>query len=100
MTSGTKALLIILGLLTVVFILMQLTMGLLILNGRPLQKAHQHSGYVTVVLTLAYVALSLRVLLGIRARDAATTVTGLSSTFTPPASAMSQSPERSAWVAW
>ncbi len=36
----------------------------------------------------------------IRAREAATTVTGLSNTFTPPASAMSQSPECSAWQAW
>ncbi|SHV47901.1 Uncharacterised protein [Mycobacteroides abscessus subsp. abscessus] len=35
----------------------------------------------------------------ILAREAAMTVTGLSSTFTPPASAKSQSPECRAWTA-
>ena len=36
----------------------------------------------------------------IRAREAATTVTGLSRTLTPPATARSQSPECNAWTAW
>lgn len=75
MTSGTKAFLIILALLATILILAQLVMGLLLASGGQvnpgLRKSHQHTGYTTVVIVLAYVALSLRVLLGIRARDAA-----------------------------
>jgi hypothetical protein len=70
MTSAMKGLLIVLGLLTAVFILAQIVMGQLILGGRAdLIKAHQHSGYTAVVLALAYVAFSMRVLLSIPTRE-------------------------------
>ncbi len=69
MSSAMKATLLILGLLTAVFILAQIVMGQLILSGRAdLIKAHQHSGYTAVALALVYVALSLRVLMGIPTR--------------------------------
>jgi len=70
MSSAMKATLLILGLLTAVFILAQIVMGQLMLaTPAPyLRKAHQHSGYTTVVLTLAYVAVSLRVVMSIPTR--------------------------------
>ena len=54
-----KPLLIVLGVLSAVGVLGQLVMGQLILLGRPLQKAHQHSGYATVAVATVYIALSL-----------------------------------------
>lgn len=52
-----------LGLLAALFIVGQLVLGQLILSGRiNLVKAHQHSGYTTVVLCLVYIILSLRAL--------------------------------------
>ena len=54
-----KPLLIVLGVISIVGILGQLVMGQLILSGQPLQKAHQHSGYLTVVIAVIYIALSL-----------------------------------------
>ena len=69
MTSAMKGLLVVLGLLTAVFILTQIVLGQLILGGRAdLVKTHQHSGYTAVVLSLAYVAVSMRVLLNIPTR--------------------------------
>jgi hypothetical protein len=41
-------------------IIAQLVMGLLILQGQAtLRTAHQHSGYLTVAVTLIYIAWSL-----------------------------------------
>ncbi len=59
-----KALLIGLGLLSAVLIVLQLVMGLLIRNGQPsLRTAHFHSGSLMVLVTLAYIALSLTAIL-------------------------------------
>ena len=69
MSSTTKTIVLILGVLAAVSILMQLVMGQLILSGRAdLIKAHQHSGYTTVILVIAYLSLSLRVIVGIPTR--------------------------------
>ena len=49
-----KPFLLITGLLAAVLIVAQLVMGLLIVKGQAtLQKAHQHSGYLTVAVTLS-----------------------------------------------
>ncbi|MCY2934007.1 MAG: hypothetical protein WCJ40_16545 [Planctomycetota bacterium] len=54
---------VLLGLVAGLLILGQLVLGQLILSGRiNLVKAHQHSGYTTVLLSLAYIILSLRIL--------------------------------------
>jgi len=59
--SGTlKTTLMIAGVLSALLIISQLVMGLLILRGRgDLIKAHQHSGYLTVTVSLLYVLGSL-----------------------------------------
>lgn len=55
-----KPILLILGGLAAVLIVSQLVMGLLILQGQAsMRTAHQHSGYLTVVVTLAYIGWSL-----------------------------------------
>jgi len=55
-----KPFLVILGLLAAFLIVAQLVMGLLILQGQAtLQKAHQHSGFLTVAVSLVYIAWSL-----------------------------------------
>jgi hypothetical protein len=55
-----KPLLIALGCLATILIIAQLVMGQLIVSGNVrLVKAHQHSGYLTVVVSLLYIALSL-----------------------------------------
>jgi uncharacterized membrane protein YphA (DoxX/SURF4 family) len=55
-----KPLLLILGFLAAVLIVSQLVMGLLILQGQAsMRTAHQHSGYLTVVVTLVYIGWSL-----------------------------------------
>jgi hypothetical protein len=55
-----KPLLIALGSLATILIIAQLVMGQLIVSGNVrLVKAHQHSGYLTVVVSLLYIALSL-----------------------------------------
>jgi hypothetical protein len=55
-----KAFLMILGVLAAVLIVSQLVMGQLILSGQPAWiKSHQHSGYLTVVVSLAYIGFSL-----------------------------------------
>src|SRR5205823_14289365 len=55
-----KPLLLILGFLAAVLIIAQLVMGLLILQGQAsMRTAHQHSGYLTVAVTLIYIAWSL-----------------------------------------
>jgi hypothetical protein len=55
-----KPLLMVVGFLAAVLIIVQLVMGLLILQGQAtLRTAHQHSGYLTVAVTLIYIAWSL-----------------------------------------
>jgi len=54
----------ILGFLSAVLILAQLTMGQLIVSGHDpkMIKMHQHSGYLTVVVSLVYIVISLIVI--------------------------------------
>jgi hypothetical protein len=55
-----RTLLLFLGALSAVLILAQLVMGQLIVSGQPqLIKGHQHTGYMTVVVALVYIVLSL-----------------------------------------
>lgn len=55
-----RMLLMILGTLAAVLIVAQLVMGQLILSGQARWiKGHQHSGYLTVVVSLTYIVLSL-----------------------------------------
>lgn len=55
-----KLLLMILGILSALLIVAQLVMGQLILSGQAEWiKRHQHSGYLTVVVALVYIVLSL-----------------------------------------
>jgi hypothetical protein len=55
-----KPLLVIVGFLAAALIIAQLVMGLLILQGQnTMRTAHQHSGYLTVVVTLIYIGWSL-----------------------------------------
>jgi hypothetical protein len=65
-----KPILMILGVLSAVLIVGQLVMGQLILSGRAnLIKSHQHSGYLTVVVSLVYVALSLAAIASMPRRE-------------------------------
>ncbi len=58
-----KAFIMALGLLAALLIVSQLVMGLLILQGdAKMVKAHQHSGYLTVAMTLLYIGVSLAVI--------------------------------------
>jgi hypothetical protein len=51
---------LILGFLSAVLIVGQLVLGLLIVQGRSeLRTAHQHSGYLTVAVSLVYITFSL-----------------------------------------
>ena len=55
-----KVFLLILGTLSALLIVSQLVMGQLILSGQAeWVKRHQHSGYLTVVVALIYITLSL-----------------------------------------
>ncbi|WP_406700555.1 hypothetical protein V5E97_17275 [Singulisphaera sp. Ch08] len=55
-----KPFLMILGILSALLIVAQLVMGQLILSGQAEWiKRHQHSGYLTVVVALVYIVLSL-----------------------------------------
>ena len=59
-----RTFLIILGFLSAVLIVTQMVMGLLIKNGQAtLRTAHFHSGSLMVLVALAYIALSLSVIL-------------------------------------
>ncbi len=65
-----KPFLMILGLLAAILIVSQLVMGLLILQGQTsMRTAHQHSGYLTVVVTLLYIGWSLAVVGSSAKRD-------------------------------
>jgi uncharacterized membrane protein YphA (DoxX/SURF4 family) len=58
-----KPFLMIVGLLAAILIVSQLVMGLLILQGQAaMRTAHQHSGYLTVAVTLIYIFWSLAVI--------------------------------------
>jgi hypothetical protein len=71
MNSKTKAILMIGGFLAAALLLAQLVMGQLIAGGeasRGLVKSHQHTGYLTVVVSLLYLAGSLMVIASIPTR--------------------------------
>jgi hypothetical protein len=60
MIPTTKTLLMIGGILAALLIVGQLVLGQLILAGSAnLIKTHQHSGYMTVVVALIYIAFSV-----------------------------------------
>ncbi len=63
--------LMILGFLAAALIIAQLTMGQLILaNHEPkMMKMHQHSGYLTVVVTLVYILFSLMAIASMPRRE-------------------------------
>ena len=66
-----KPFLMIVGLLAAILIVSQLVMGLLILQGQTsMRTAHQHSGYLTVAVTLIYIFWSLAVIASSAKRDA------------------------------
>lgn len=70
MSGTSKTLLLIGGILTALLIIGQLVMGQLILSGRAdMIKSHQHSGYLTVAITLLYVAGSLMAIVKIPTRS-------------------------------
>ncbi len=55
-----KPLLMILGILSAALMIAQLVMGQLMVNGQMKWRTpHQHSGYLTVVVVLIYIVLSL-----------------------------------------
>jgi hypothetical protein len=55
-----KPFLLILGFASAVLIVIQLVLGLLIVQGNAsLRTSHQHSGYLTVAVSLVYIAFSL-----------------------------------------
>jgi hypothetical protein len=55
-----KPFLLIMGFLSAILIIAQLVMGLLILQGQSsMRTAHQHSGYLTVAVSLVYIGWSL-----------------------------------------
>lgn len=61
--KSMKPFLMIVGLLAAILIVSQLVMGLLILQGQAsMRTAHQHSGYLTVAVTLTYIFWSLAVI--------------------------------------
>jgi uncharacterized membrane protein YphA (DoxX/SURF4 family) len=61
--KSMKPFLMIVGLLAAILIVSQLLMGLLILQGQAsMRTAHQHSGYLTVAVTLIYIFWSLAVI--------------------------------------
>jgi hypothetical protein len=66
-----KAFLMIVGYLAAFLIVAQLVMGLLILQGQAsMRTAHQHSGYLTVAVSLIYIGWSLAVIASIPRRGA------------------------------
>jgi hypothetical protein len=60
MTGAQKIVLLALGFVAAFLVLAQLVLGQLILSGRAeLVKAHQHTGYMTVGVSLVYILISL-----------------------------------------
>jgi hypothetical protein len=74
MNAKLKPVLIVLGSIAAILIVTQLVMGLLIVQGggsmnlNKLVKAHQHSGYLTVTVVIAYIGLSLATIASIPGR--------------------------------
>jgi hypothetical protein len=72
MTQMKKMTLIILGALAAILVVSQLVMGQIILSGpdnvEKIKKAHQHSGYLTVVAVLGYIGFSLATIASLPAR--------------------------------
>jgi uncharacterized membrane protein YhaH (DUF805 family) len=69
--KSMKSFLIIVGFLAAILIVAQLVMGLLILQGQAsMRTAHQHSGYLTVAVSLVYICWSLAVIAARPTRDA------------------------------
>ena len=69
--KSMKPFLMIVGFLAAILIVAQLVMGLLILQGQAsMRTAHQHSGYLTVAVSLIYIAWSLAVIASTPKRDA------------------------------
>jgi hypothetical protein len=72
MNPKLKPFLVGLGLLAALLIVSQLVMGLLIVRGggslelAKLIKAHQHSGYLTVTVSLIYIGVSLSAIVSTR----------------------------------
>lgn len=66
-----KAFLLLLGSLSAVLIIGQLVMGLLIANSHDphLVRAHQHSGYLTVTVSLVYILWSIFAIVSQPKRD-------------------------------
>lgn len=65
-----KPLLLITGVLAAILIVFQLVMGLLILQGQVKWRvAHQHSGILTVAVTLLYIGWSMAIIASSRRRD-------------------------------
>jgi hypothetical protein len=65
-----KAFLMILGIVSAALIVAQLVMGQLILSGQAEWiKRHQHSGYLTVVVTLVYIGFSLAAIASMPRRE-------------------------------
>jgi hypothetical protein len=65
-----KMLLLLLGFLSAVLIIAQLVMGLLILQGQAsMRTAHQHSGFLTVAVSLSYIGWSLATIASAPRRD-------------------------------
>lgn len=55
-----KLILMLVGFLAAVLIVIQLVLGLLILQGQAsMRTAHQHSGYLTVAVSMVYITWSL-----------------------------------------
>jgi hypothetical protein len=65
-----KPILLILGFLSAALIIVQLVLGLLILQGQAsMRTAHQHSGYLTVAVSLIYIGWSLATIASAPRRD-------------------------------
>jgi hypothetical protein len=71
MTARWKVLIISFGILSAIALAAQLALALMILSGggTAVRKAHQHTGYLTVAITLLYLALSLATVIRIPIRS-------------------------------
>lgn len=70
MSGATKTALLLLGLVATGFLISQVVLGQLILGGRTnLIKAHQHTGYTTVVVGILYLVFSLKVIASLPTRS-------------------------------
>ena len=70
MRGASKVSLIVLGAVAALLVVSQFVMGLLILQtgSEKIRTAHQHSGYLTAAVALAYVVWSLLVIASIPSR--------------------------------